>query len=509
MKKEVMIFAILFSIIAIAWLVSAVAGDGVKIISPTSGTNHTTSALFNVSYTNASDITSPLNATFYTNISGSWVAIGNTSATDGCTISSCAVTLPTSSLTDGTHSINATLFNGTSSAAISIINSTNLSTIIIDNTPPAVQEANFTSPLSSSNHSNTALSGNLTLNISVIDATIGINTVFFNITNSTGVQNATYTASQESSSSNYATSLDTRHFPDGTYNITAYVNDTLGNLNNSALVYSIIFDNTDPNADASCSSTSIDKGDAFPCSCSGTDATSGVRTSSGSSTSPDGTSTQTQTGTFTYTCTVTDYAGNSDADSIQYSVSSGSSPNSGSSGSSSTQTWTTYSVNDAEFESGHTRQLSANSRLKVQIENEDHYIGVKEISSNSATIEISSEPQQVTMSEGETKKFEVTDDSFYDIQITLNSLTSTKAEITLISIHEEIPETLEEESELSEETPSTPGENPPGPTSSFLKTFIIILIIIGAIAFIYFAIKKGNISPLKFSKKQTPQSNLQ
>src|SRR3990167_1737148 len=95
-KKRIVGMLILF-LIGLAFIVYALAGDGVKIISPTSGSNFTalSSTLFNVSFINGTDITEPSNATFYLNISGTWTPIGNT--TIGCdvgaTASSCAVAL--------------------------------------------------------------------------------------------------------------------------------------------------------------------------------------------------------------------------------------------------------------------------------------------------------------------------------------------------------------------------------------------------------------------------------
>ena len=59
------VFASLF-----AWIVMAVAGESVKIQTPASDTNYTslTAVLFNVSFSNGSDITNPQNATFSINV---------------------------------------------------------------------------------------------------------------------------------------------------------------------------------------------------------------------------------------------------------------------------------------------------------------------------------------------------------------------------------------------------------------------------------------------------------
>ena len=358
MKKEALKFLTISSIVlmVLVFLVLAVAGDEVLIVSPTSGTNFTsiTGVIFNVSFVNGSDITNPQNATFYLNISGSWQQIGNTSISNGCnvgaTVSSCSANITNTSITDGVYSLNSTIYNG--SGTISVTHSANLSSqITIDNTPPQIFTSNISSPLPGSNHSSD-INGLLVLNTSVLDITIGTQTVFFNITNGTGSQNATFTATNPTENYWNAT-LNTTHFPDGNYTITVFANDSLNNLNNSASVTQVIFDNTNPGASASCSPNSISKGSNLPCTCSGSDTTSGVSSTSGSSTSPDGTGIQDRTGVFTYTCSVTDRAGNNAKSSLQYTVEGsgppgGSSSGGGGSSSSSSSANTENSTNSTE-----------------------------------------------------------------------------------------------------------------------------------------------------------------
>jgi hypothetical protein len=336
-KKSLAVVSFFLISIFLAWLVLAASGDGVKIISPASGSNYTTitGILFNVSFINGSDITSPANASFFINLSGTWTKIGNTSADSGCNINSCSATITNTTIPDGVYSINATIYNSTDSASISIINASNLSNIIyIDNTPPIVFASNISNPQTGGNYSQ-----NLILNVSAIDATIGIQTIFFNITNSTGKQNSTVTATREGSTSNYAVTINTSHYPDGYYNITIYANDSLGNLNNSARVYLLVFDNAVPMVTTSNFSSpfiagtnfSSNVGGLFTLNISASDITSGVSTvvvnitnintgiSNATLTLTKETTTQFSTiintshytdGVYNLTAIVTDYAGN-------------------------------------------------------------------------------------------------------------------------------------------------------------------------------------------------------
>ena len=70
------------------------------------------------------------------------------------------------------------------------------------------------------------------------------------------------------------------------------------------------------------------------------------------------------------------------------------------------------------------------------------------MTSTTATINVSSEPQQATLAIGDFRRFDVLDDDYYDLSVTLNSIESSKANLTVKSIHEEVTaETIAEEEE--------------------------------------------------------------
>ncbi len=338
------------------------------------------------------------------------------------------------------------------------------------------------------------------MNVSVFDALAGVRVVKLNITNGTGEQNATYTATKEGTTNQYSVSVATTGFKDGNYTVTVYANDTTngGNLNNSARATEIKFDNTPPTVTVSCTPSPVISGNTITCTCARSDATSGVNTvvfTPNPSTS--------STGTFTSSCTVTDLAGNSATGSTTYIVeSSGSGSSSSGGGGTTTSTWTTYSVAGEAFETGHTRDLKENQRLKVNVEttsaggtttSEEHFVGVVDVTANSALIEVSSTPQRATMNVGETKKFEVTGDNYYDISVTLNSILDNKAKITVLSVHEAIPapEPAPVEEEVVPEVVTAPLTEEAGGTSAvtWAILIIIIIVIVTAIA-AWFLLKK-------------------
>ncbi|MBS3084178.1 hypothetical protein J4423_05210 [Candidatus Pacearchaeota archaeon] len=471
-KKSLVIVSLLIISVLLAWIVMAASGDGVKITSPVIGTNLTsvTSFIFNVSFLNSTDIQNPENATFFINLSGVWSQIGSTSAAGGCnvteTTSSCYANITNTTIPDGVYTVNATIRNATS--AISVINATNLTTLLtIDGTKPQAFAQNFTGSVipygnlssligglyyinaslvdltagintvlfnitrstgvqnaslvgtreGTTNYYSVALNtthyadgtynitifvndsaGNLNssaraisyfddtkpqafaqnftgsvasyanlsssvseihINASLIDITAGIGTVLFNITNSTGEQNASLVGTREGTTNYYSAALNTTHFPDGTYNLTIFVNDSAGNLNSSAKISSIILDSTAPSVTISCTPSTATEGGTVTCTCSVSDATSGVNTSYGTNGAAfTANPSTTNTGTHTQSCTGKDKAGNSKTSSTTFNVegasrsssrsSSGSGsvspPSSTSSGSSSTPPSTTNST---------------------------------------------------------------------------------------------------------------------------------------------------------------------
>lgn len=178
--------------------------------------------------------------------------------------------------------------------------------------------------------------------------------------------------------------------------------------------------------------------------------------------------------------------------SITESSSDSSSSSSSGGGTASESFWTnTFADDNAEFSEKETisRNLSIKQRIRTKINGEQHHIGIINITNTSATINISSTPQQAVLNVGESKKFDVDADKYYDILVNLISIENSKAELKLNYLHEAIPET---EGGLGKET--TESENESGLTDNIEKTskgknyfliIITILIIIGIIFYLY------------------------
>jgi len=227
----------------------------------------------------------------------------------------------------------------------------------------------------------------------------------------------------------------------------------------------IINDSVPPTISFSCSPTPVTQGNTITCSCSASDNIDSSPTMS--YTANPATS---LTGTFTTTCTAIDIAGNSATSSTIYTVSS-----SGGGGGSPSFYTNTFVQDDKEFSEIKiiTKELKKKERIKIKIKNQTHYIGVANLTNTTATIEIFSIPQKNVFNVGDEKKFDVTDDDFYDIFVRLNSIINNKANLTIISIYEEIPfEKKEEDKENIKEEDKIMRE------IWFVVSLVIVLLIV-------------------------------
>ncbi|MBI2630158.1 hypothetical protein HYW76_03575 [Candidatus Pacearchaeota archaeon] len=181
---------------------------------------------------------------------------------------------------------------------------------------------------------------------------------------------------------------------------------------------------------------------------------------------------------------------------------SGSAPSSSSTttasggGGSAVSFWaTTYVPIDSQFVSGYTQTLAKASRVKIKVSSEDHYVGVVSLTNTSATINISSTPQQAVFNIGEEKKFDVDSNNYYDISVKLNSISLSKANLTIKTINELMPQ--------SPATPAETPETPSTPVSDSVETIeqksslsmwitLILVIIVVLVVAAYLIYKKYN-----------------
>lgn len=159
-----------------------------------------------------------------------------------------------------------------------------------------------------------------------------------------------------------------------------------------------------------------------------------------------------------------------------------------------------------------TIAMSAKQRSKIKVEGSVHHVGVVSLDNTTATINVSSNPQSATLGVGESAKFDVTENNFYDIQVTLLEIVNSKANVTIEAINEAVPEDSggddsgsaddgagdsgeggEDSAEEASGADELAGEG--GGSSGVAKALIwvvIILLILGIVGFVAFWMIKGN-----------------
>jgi hypothetical protein len=200
-------------------------------------------------------------------------------------------------------------------------------------------------------------------------------------------------------------------------------------------------------------------------------------------------------------------SGTGSSSSSSSSSNSSSSSSSSSSGSSSSAApsvnssyfWElTYSgydvINLIEREVPLTKEIKDKQRIRLKINNELHYVGIISASSSSAVINISSKPQQATIKIGEVKKFDVDENEYYDLEITLNSINSSKINLTMRGINEKYVSLNEDlttgsvvasnEITKKEESVSPKSNNSSGDLDLEIKSNTKVALIVGVVVLI-------------------------
>ncbi len=147
------------------------------------------------------------------------------------------ITIANSNMGIGPYNITA---NTTPNANYSANSSVYMITVTMQDSSPWVQ---MLSPANNSNVSN--MFGKMLINVSATDLS-GVSTVSYSIGNTTMQTVATGLLNSTGNRANhYNVSIDTALYPEGKYNLTISINDTIGNTN-SSYWFNISFDRTGP-----------------------------------------------------------------------------------------------------------------------------------------------------------------------------------------------------------------------------------------------------------------------
>lgn len=286
---------------------------------------------------------------------------------------------------------------------------------------------------------------------------------------------------------------------DGIYYINATVNDTNNNQNNTVPTITILLDTINPEITFSCTPSSPSTADSVTCTCASTDGGSGIaNTTMTPSTATSGSNNwPNDRGDHTVYCSTVDYAGNSNVTSVTYTVSDSSGIGSGSGGASYTKT---YVATDAQFKEGYTKEVKKNEKIKVKVDGIIHNVGLTGLTTTSATVSVFSTPQEATLNIGDERKFDVNDDDYYDIYISLNSISNSRANLTVKSVYELMEQEIIDDETIANKAKEKVGgvvENLKEGKISTIVWIVVLIIIIILVGFVIYKYKKNQISFLK------------
>lgn len=398
----------------------------------------------------------------------------------------CTIYFAVSSLQEGANTITVSVidYGGTSGNSNSSTRTFN-----VDRIGPAV------TVYSPTNYINTT---SVLFNISAIDATTASASCWMTLNG--GAANQTMTKS--GNYFNYTNSSIAL----GNYLAAYYCNDTLGNIN-SSVTTNFTIEQTAPTLSSQSANPSTTSASISYTASEAVNVTInyGTTTSLGSSTASSGYSSSssvsitglTDNEKYYYNITICDQAGNC-ATNGTFDFTTDEETSGGGDGGGGDYTpafWSmTYLPGEDELESGYSKQLLKKERVRINIDGDYHYVGIIDLSSTSVTINVSSTPQTAVLSIGETKKFEVTDDDYFDLSVELNSIDESKANLTIYYIYEkmtgeEIAESLAAKTgaTINETGAGADGATEGGETASspfykralFWIVFVLVLIAAG------------------------------
>ena len=393
--------------------------------------------------TNSSDNTLDINYTF-TELNPSTCWYSNDSMATNTTLASCGTNITDITWTEGKH--NVTIWVNDSAGNV------NFSYVAFTITPAI----SIVSPANNINSTNINLNVNYTVS---------------------GQKFCWYSNDSMTANTTLASCTNiTITWSEGRHNVTIWANNSAGNVNFSYVAFTI--DITAPTITFNCSKTRFSEGESIgSCPCTATD-----NYDSNPTVSADQQVT-TNAGTYTVTCTATDNVGNAGSSPITYTVeASGGNVVSGTSGGGTTYT-NTFVEDTKEFSEIKevSRELGTKNRIRIKINNIKHEVGVKALTTSTATIEVSSTPQTAILSIGDTRRFDVTSDDYYDLSVTLNKIANNKASITLKSIYEKVTTETAAPQEQGKEQAAAAAQTQPETGTLETKSNTVVWVIVGII----------------------------
>ncbi len=344
------------------------------------------------------------------------------------------------------------------------------------------------------------ISGNQTLLNLTVKLYNSSGQIYYNTTNSTGA-----VVNGSGIEYNFSNLTDGTDLPDGVYTLEVFAQGANGDINNTAN-RTLRLDKTKPTVTLAKNSGTTENKVVVDVTVSDTgsgakelceiDNTNAVMTGNGTTAQTLTQSTLNCGTTHTYVVTCQDQAGNrgvSSSFSISTSACGTTSSTGGGTISTTVQTWThTVVLSNEEFKGGTVKSLSQNERIRIKVANIAHHVGVLSVSDSTVKITVQSTPQEATMAVNDVRKFDLNEDSVYDVSVTLKSITEGKADLSIVSISESVTQEAEQAQDEAQKR-AEELEQPPVPEAKKpIKTIIFVIVLVVLIAAIaaFFLIKR-------------------
>jgi hypothetical protein len=145
----------------------------------------------------------------------------------------------------------------------------------------------------------------------------------------------------------------------------------------------------------------------------------------------------------------------------------------------------TYDISATQLSQGYSKSLVKGEKIKFSVNNQSHTVTLSDLTSTNVVIIVNSTPQTATLLIGETKKFDVNNDLYYDLLVKLNSINNTKANITLFGIYEKISP---QQDRIDQEDSNNKSEESGKENTTFLKSRLYIFILGGFLVVLLIAL---------------------
>ncbi len=125
--------------------------------------------------------------------------------------------------------------------------------------------------------------------------------------------------------------------------------------------------------------------------------------------------------------------------------------------------------------------MAETSTAKFTVGETEHSLTVTEVGADYVKVRLESDPIELELKVGESKKADLNADGANDVEILLNGIFGKKADITIKEVTEEAAEEKPEETE----TPTTPEE-----AGNYTWVWVLVIVIVVIAVIVYFATKK-------------------